>query len=220
MLIGSKGRPNAPRARLAGAGLAMVLALVGLGARAADTQRACSVDGMSRGGEAQLAVKGQWQPIAKGQVLAPDARLRTGPNTRLHVTCDDGIAVTIGVATEIALTGLVGAAGPDRSIVMHLTAGSTGIVAPRHTWDRFEVATDVAIASVRSTEWLVERDPDGTSSVFTRRGLVAVRAGGTEVAVNAGKGVSVSAGAVMGPVNTWSRAHIAESGRALGFDWK
>lgn len=204
--------------RLAGLLLALTLQSGAAAAQLADVQRACTVDALS-GGLAEVAVNQQWQPLALGQAVPIDARVRTGPDTRMHLGCDDGISVTIGAATEITLKGLVGPSGPDHSIGLHLFSGITGIVAPKRSWAKFEVATDVAIASVRSTEWLVESDKEG-GAVFTRRGRVDVQAGGKRVSVGAGKGVSVTAAGVAGPVKTWSKARISEAGRALGYDWK
>ncbi|MGV8989632.1 MAG: FecR domain-containing protein [Cypionkella sp.] len=178
----------------------------------------CTVDAMS-GGTAQVAVNGQWQPIIKGAAVTSAARVRTGPDTRMHLSCDDGISVTIGTATDISLNGLVGMSGPDHTIGLHLFSGITGIVAPKRTWDKFEVATDVAIASVRSTEWLVESDKDG-GAVFTRRGRVEVLAGGVLSSLGVGEGVTVSADAVAGPVKVWSAARVAKAGSALGYEWK
>lgn len=201
----------------AGFVLAMALQASAVSAQS-EAQRSCTVDAVS-GALAEVSINQQWQPIARGQAVPIDARVRTGPDTRMHLSCDDGIAVTVGVATEIALDGLVGPSGPEHSIGLHLFSGITGIVAPRRNWDKFEVATDVAIASVRSTEWLVESDKEG-GAVFTRRGRVEVQAGGAKVSLGAGKGVTVSAKAVAGPVKTWSAKRLAEAGRALGYDWK
>ena len=59
--------------------------------------------------------------------------------------------------------------------------GIAGFVAPQRSWNKFEVATEVAIASVRSTEWLVESDLEGTTAIFTRRGHVDVQVGSAQL---------------------------------------
>ena len=199
--------------------LTLVFRVMGTGAQAADGQRLCTVDAVS-GMAAEVAVDMGWQPVGEGQPLPADARIRTGADTRLHISCDDGIAVTIGTATEVSLNGLIGASGPDRNIGVRLMSGIAGFVAPQHSWNKFEVATEVAIASVRSTEWLVESDSEGTTAIFTRRGRVDVLAGSTQLSLGAGEGVTVSADAIAAPVKVWSTARIAKAGEALGYNWK
>ena len=193
--------------------------VMGTGGQAANGQRLCTVDAVS-GMAAEVAVDADWQPVGEGESVPENARIRTGPDTRLHISCDDGISVTIGTATEVLLGGLIGASGPDRNIGVRLMSGIAGFVAPRHSWNKFEVATEVAIASVRSTEWLVESDSEGTTAIFTRRGRVDVLAGSTQLSLGAGEGVTVSADAIAAPVKVWSTARIAKAGEALGYNWK
>lgn len=199
--------------------LAMALLAAGAPASASNSYRKCTIDAVS-GGSAQLAVGSGWQPVGVGESISVKARIRTGAETRLHISCDDGISVTVGTATEVSLNNLVGPSGHDRSIGLKLLSGIAGFLAPHRDWKKFDVATDVAIASVRSTEWLVGRDRDGTTAVFTRKGLVEVQVGSARLSVGAGGGVTISPDAVAGPVKTWGAARIAKAGKALGYDWQ
>lgn len=188
-------------------------------ALAAGGERSCTLAAAS-GPPGEVFVAGSWQPLRERQAVARDARLRTGDATRLHIVCDDGIRVTVGVSTEIVLGGLVGPAGADRTIGMRLFSGIAGFVAPKRDWGAFEVTTKVAIASVRSTEWLVESSADEGTAVFTRKGKVEVQAGGATLSLGAGKGVTVAPSGAPGPVKIWAAARIAKDNAALGYDWQ
>lgn len=188
-------------------------------ALAAGGERSCTLAAAS-GPPGEIFAAGSWQPLREGQAVDRDARLRTGDATRLHIVCDDGIRVTVGVSTEIVLGGLVGPAGADRTIGVRLLSGIAGFVAPKRDWRAFEVTTKVAIASVRSTEWLVESSADEGTAVFTRKGKVAVQAGGATLSLAAGKGVTVAASGAPGPVKIWAAERIAKDNAALGYDWK
>lgn len=200
--------------------LLVVASLVGAtAALAAGSERSCTLtDESDPPGE--IFVAGSWQPLQEGQAVDRDAHLRTGDATRMHIVCDDGIRVTVGVSTEILLGGLVGPAGADRTIGVKLLTGIAGFVAPERNWGAFEVTTDVAVTSVRSTEWLVETSVDEGTAVFTRKGMVDVQASGATLTLGAGQGVTVAASGTMGAVATWGAARIAQVNAALGYDWQ
>lgn len=186
---------------------------------AAGGERSCTLRAES-GPPGEIFVAGSWQPLQQGQAVDRDARLRTGDATRMHIVCDDGIRVTVGVSTEIVLGGLVGPTGADRTIGVKLLSGIAGFVAPERNWGAFEVATDLAIASVRSTEWLVETSADEGTAVFTRKGMVDVQASGATLSLGAGQGVTVAASGAAEAVKIWGAARIAQANAALGYDWQ
>ena len=90
--------------------LTLSFLVMGTGGQAVNGQRLCTVDAVS-GMAAEVAVDAGWQPVGEGESVPADARIHTGPDTRLHISCDDGISVTIGTATEVLLNGLIGASG-------------------------------------------------------------------------------------------------------------
>ncbi len=161
---------------------------------AAAADRACRVTAVE-GDNAAYRNGEFWKEISVG-LLAPEATvLRTGPATRMEITCDDGIVVTVGPGTQIDLGELQGPTGEDTSILIQLLGGIVGIVAPERTWGVFEVITPLAIASVRSTEWLVEYEPGAPAAVFVREGRVSVRVGGALVetaSLGEGEGITVT----------------------------
>ncbi|HET7410118.1 MAG TPA: hypothetical protein VFJ13_07940, partial [Paracoccaceae bacterium] len=83
----------------------------------------------------------------------------------------------------------------------------------------FEVHTPVAVAAVRSTEWLVEHVPGAASSVFVRSGRVAVSNAEAAFVLGPGEGISLDRDSVLRPVARWGRARIEQTTGALGFGW-
>lgn len=196
-------------------GIAALLALAP-GSPAAADPRSCTVAAID-GPEALGWHAGEWAWLRAGQAVAAEAKIATGGATRVKVACGDGTVVTIGSATEVNLESLV---GPAAGVVIQLLDGIVGLLAPGGT-QGFVVRTPLAIASVRSTEWLVEHSGTDGSAVFVRAGRVRVapRAGGS-VTLGPGEGVTVPPEGPAGAVKAWGEARIARSTVALGFDWQ
>lgn len=200
-------------------GLAIVLSAppaVTLGAE----MRACVVDGVE-GNAARYWHAGVWSDLAATLVLPAEAKISTGVETRVRIVCDDQTIVTIGPDTEVNLEDLVGAGDSRRSVALQLIEGIIGLVLPQRTWRSFEVRTPVAIASVRSTEWLIEWRRGEAAAVFVRAGEVTVRGlHGERFSLKSGEGITISAAGVAGEVKPWGAARIAKSTEMLGFDWR
>ena len=154
------------------------------------------------------------------------ATVETGPDSRVVLLCDDTTTITVGPDTKIVIDDLVGQAGPEHNILLRLLQGIVGIVAPNRTWNRFEVETSVAIASVRSTEWLVESQTGSGTAVFVAKGMVDVFATDRAYVMAAGEGVTLEEAAtnelntVVPEVKRWGEKRITQSRSALGFDWE
>ncbi|MEX2519188.1 MAG: FecR domain-containing protein [Paracoccaceae bacterium] len=201
--------------------LAVVAALVADGQARADERRSCAVARIE-GGDARIWSGGAWRPI--GREPLPDAAVKvaTGPNTRLEIACDDGVVITIGVATEANLEDLTGPSGRSHNIVIQLIDGVLGLVAPIRTWAGFHIRTPLAIASVRSTEWLVSHGMGGPGAIFVREGRVAVRALGSaaKLSLGSGEGVDISASGTPGRAKKWGAARVEATGALLGLGWR
>lgn len=181
--------------------------------------RDCAAEGVSA--PAEIWIAGAWRPLARGPLPAEALILRTGPRAHVLVTCTDGVRVTLGERSEFSLGTLTESAhSPDRSIVMRLVGGIVGVAA-KGAWPKFEVQAPLAIAAVRSTEWLVMHDETAGSAVFVREGAVRVRplAPGAPVTLSAGEGVDIARGAGMGPVRRWPEARVAAAAARLGPSW-
>lgn len=161
-----------------------------------------------------------WVALAVTELPVGATRVETGERTRIRIACSDGVVIAVGFGTEVDLTKLTGPAGGSRGILLDLFHGILGIVAPERNWSDFEVRTPLAIASVRSTEWLVEAASGAGTAVFVHDGLVEVRTDGGIALLSAGEGVDVAPGGTIGPVTAWGAARIARSSAAVGFDWQ
>lgn len=199
-------------------------------ALAAD-RRTCQIDRISgdqvalRKTSAQQASSESIKVVA-GLNIPAGATLETGSNSRVVLLCDDSTSITIGPDTEIALPFLIGNAGPQRNVLLRLLQGIVGIVAPKQNWRHFKVETSLAIASVRSTDWLVESDSVSGTAVFVTAGSVDVLASQQSFLLEPGEGITLKPAAATGvepeipEVKRWGEARIAKSRIALGFDWE
>jgi ferric-dicitrate binding protein FerR (iron transport regulator) len=197
-----------------------VIVSVQLGVARAAELRTCAVDSVE-GSNAQYWEAGAWLNLAIGLAVPLEAKIVTGAYTRVRIVCDDGAVVTIGTETELNLENLVSTFRSRQSVAMQLINGVVGLFVPRLDKGGFEVRTPVAIASVRSTEWLVEWRPGEAAAVFVRSGQVTVRGNiGEPFVLKDGEGITVTAAGVAGEVKTWSQERIAVSTGRLGFDWQ
>lgn len=154
-----------------------------------------------------------------GAALPPGAAaLRTGPGTRVEIRCAGGVVVTLGEGTEIDLSELAAPADAD-GVLVRLFRGIAGFVAPEPQAAPIAVATPLAIASIRSTEWHVESARRTGTAVFVRKGRVAVTAGAATVELAPGEGVDVATDGTLPAPHPWGAARIARAGGRLGFGW-
>jgi len=183
--------------------------------------RACAV-AQVEGENGRIRHDDAWRPLAVGALPAHGGvRIETGPATRAQIACDDGVVLTVGAQTEIDLETLLGEAGAGRNVLLRLFQGVVGAVAPQRNWSRFDIETPFAIASVRSTEWLVGHASTEGSFAFVRKGAVSVtpRAGASPVTLETGEGVDVTPSGVEGP-RAWAAARIEAIGGRIGYGWR
>ncbi len=184
----------------------------------AAAERSCVVTEIE-GAEAKLWHEGEWQALGTDTLPSGASKVVTGADTRLRLTCADGVAVTIGADTEVNLEALAGPSGSRTDAIVELINGIIGIVAPERTWRAFEVRTPLAIASVRSTEWLVENRRDA-ASIFVRKGRVSVGTRWGRYSLSRRKGIDVTEAGGAGDVKEWSEERITAATTALGPGWR
>lgn len=192
--------------------------LVGVTARA-EAPRTCRVERVE-GSTVRYRQGEDWVALAVTELPAGATRVETGDRTRVEIRCSDGIVVTIGFGTRVDLTTLTGQQAQSGDVLLDLVEGIMGIVAPHRTWSSFQVRTPLAIAAIRSTEWLIEHAEEGPTAVFVRRGEVAVAADGDSLLLAQGQGVTIAAAGRPGPVIAWGRQRIARAAAAVGFGWQ
>lgn len=189
-------------------------ALVMVAQPALAEERSCEVAEVA--GDASLTHDGRPVAAAVGADLAPSDVLRTGSSGRIDVACSDGTRVTLGPDTEINLGSLVGEQDQAASIGMSLHRGIARFLAPVRTWGTFNVFGPVAVASVRSTEWIMETPKQGTN-VFVLDGVVAVQSKrGGNVHLAATYGVDVAPDGTMAEPKKWGAKRVADVLTRLG----
>jgi hypothetical protein len=181
---------------------------------AAAQQRSCEVAEVA--GEASLTHDGSRSDAQVGADLAVSDLLQTGPSGRIDVACSDGTRVTLGPDTQINLGSLVGEQDANASIGMSLHRGIARFLAPVRTWGTFNVFGPVAVASVRSTEWIMETPKLGTN-VFVLDGVVAVQSKrGDNTQLSAAFGIDVAPDGTMGEPKKWGAKRVADVLTRLG----
>ncbi len=187
-----------------------------LGATLAAAARECLVE-RAVGRDIQISADGKWRSAQTNTALSAGMRIRTGTQSRVRLRCDDNIVITIGPSSLVDVGSLVGAR--DENILMRLSNGIIGIVAPDRTWGRFRVKAPTLIASVRSTTWLVEA-VGGRSSAFVRTGVVDVTtSAGITARLMAGDGLDADAAGNSPGKRTWPSARVAAAERRIGLGW-
>ena len=183
----------------------------------AEAARDCKVAAL-KGAEASVQRQGASQKLAVDMPLDDTDQVTTGPGTRVEIHCSDGIVVTIGAASSLDL-GTLTTGGQDDGVVMSLFDGIAGFIKPAFGGTRFRVRTPSAVASVRSTEWIVIVEEKATA-VFVNKGAVDVGVAEKSVLLQPGEGVSVTADGALGAATRWGNARVAGARAALGFSWE
>jgi hypothetical protein len=191
-----------------------IAALLALPHSALAEERTCSVAEVA--GEASLTHAGARGAAQVGASLGAKDLLTTGPSGRVEVACSDGTHITVGPDTQIGLGSLVGEQSQSASIGMSLHRGIARFLAPVRTWGTFSVFGPVAVASVRSTEWIMET-PQGGTNVFVRDGVVEVQSKrGSTTRLSPTYGVDVAPDGTMAAPKKWGAKRVAEVLARLG----
>ena len=208
-MCGSRSTTNAVRWLPVVAG-----ALVALTHPAAAEDRTCTVAEVA--GQASLTHDGARSDVQAGATLGASDLVQTGAAGRVEIACSDGTRVTLGPDTQLNLGSLIGEQGEDSSIGMSLHRGIARFLAPVRTWGTFNVFGPVAVASVRSTEWIMETPKQGTN-VFVRDGVVQVQSKrGRTVLLPAANGVDVAPDGTMAEPKKWGAKRVADVLARLG----
>jgi hypothetical protein len=164
-------------------------------------------------GRPTLVTGGTSTPATVGMVVREGDRAITGAGGRLEITGTDGTTITVGDQTTVVITRYLAPGGGRRGNgLLDLLEGIVRILLPG-SWDRFDVTTGTAVASVRSTEWLVDATA-ATTGVFVFDGHVQVRGqprtrGIAEgVTVAPGFGTDVAVNALPIPPRRWGQPRI------------
>lgn len=188
-------------------GLAAALAAVLAGGRQASGQEAVGEAAQLEGGV--LVIRGgRIEPLALNGPVFVDDIVRTATDGRVLIRCRDGLRIAIGSGSEVAVrTYLADTANGSLEAALGLLRGIVRLIGGdslQRQW--IEVDTRTAVASVRSTEWLVESTERGTG-VLSLEGVVeVVGLAGGRVLLRPGEGTDVPPGAPPRAVARWGDA--------------
>jgi ferric-dicitrate binding protein FerR (iron transport regulator) len=187
----------------------------------------CSVSAIE-GAPVRLQVAGRWSALEAGPLPDGAEAIATGPAARAEITCEADLVVTIGAGTEVSLDSLR-SDGDSEPALLRLLRGIIGIDAPTPAFLGFEVQTPLAVASARSTSWLVESAEVTGAAVFVRSGRVEVLSAERQplAMLDEGEGITI----VPGPdgslpdpgslnVLEWGAGRIDGAAESLGFGWR
>lgn len=133
-------------------------------------------------------------------------RVRTEADAKLRITFQDGSQLIAGANSTLALQRFV----PSDQGLVDLLRGIVRVVVDRAgDWQAFDVRTRTAVASARSTEWVVALSGEGTA-IFVVSGEVAVEGAGERVFLGPSEGTDVPPDGPPRPPVTWGDARVRD----------
>ena len=149
-----------------------------------------------------------------GSAVFKNDTISTQSGSRLKVEFNNGSLLAIGEESRVALTKYTPVLAGGRLLTaVKLFLGIVRSTLPKGRLNGFEVHTQAAIASVRSTDWLVERT-EGQTSVLAIEGRVSVQSPpqfGSFVTVDPGFGIDVRDGVSGAQPKRWPADRVARA---------
>ncbi|MEX2201301.1 MAG: FecR family protein [Dongiaceae bacterium] len=143
--------------------------------------------------------------LTSGSPLQTGDRIRTGTDSCVQIELEGGAVLTLGAESELLVPTQAA-----RSIdIVDLLLGIVRASLPEGAGSGFLVRGRTAVASVRSTEWIVETSPENTA-VFAIEGNVQVIGTGGSVTLGPGEGTDVPAASAPSPPKPWGAARSAD----------
>ncbi len=146
--------------------------------------------------------------LAPGDAVYPRDIVRTGLDSRLLIIGSDGLRMVIGANTELAVHSyLVHGPAGGIEVVLGLLQGITRLIGGQTARPRsIAVDTRTAVASVRSTEWLIESTERGTAVLSIEGQVTIVGLAGGSVVLGPGEGTDVPPGGPPKAAASWGQA--------------
>lgn len=191
--------------------LAAAILLLAFLAHAAHAQENTAVGRIGRiSGEVTLVRGAQTLSASSGMPVRQDDAVETGANGRAEIVYEDGSTVVLGSGTAVSIARYAPpAAGPGTALLDLIDGILRVTLSAGRQWQSFEVRSATAVASVRSTDWIVDAGRASTA-VFVVDGVVAVdsRVGLGGIVLAAGQGTDVPAGEAPAAPKTWGQARV------------
>ena len=146
--------------------------------------------------EIQQEASPQWRPLALNETVTEGSRLRTGEDSALEVTFEDGSAFYMKPQSTVGLkkARVRGMVYILRELILEAGRVITRIRKSTGQESRFEIVTPAATAGARGTEFRTASDRDAVTRVEVLSGTVDARAGRRTVVLNKGEGTLVQKG--------------------------
>jgi len=136
--------------------------------------------------------------LGVGQAIATGDRIKTGEDARVEIELEGGVRLVLGPDSRLVVPEQA-----SRAIsVVDLLMGIVRATLPESGVGGFMIRGRTAVASVRSTEWIVETD-DTSTAVFSINGEVQVIGTGGSVILMPGQGTDVEAGSAPTEPKEW-----------------
>lgn len=190
------------------AAMLLALAVIGAGRPASATEPAVGRV-VQQQGDARVVRDGEDGMLAIGAPIFVRDRFETGENGRLKIEFADRSLLVIGNGTRIFVADYaISRSGQRLGAMLSLLSGIVRAVIAS-PGGHFDIGSRAAVASARSTEWLMEADA-GETAVFASAGRVAVQAVGTNATVllQPGEGTDVPAEGAPTQPKLWGQARV------------
>ena len=136
--------------------------------------------------------------LGVGQPIATGDRIKTGEDARVEIELEGGVRLVLGPDSRM----VVPEQASSTISVVDLLMGIVRATLPDEGVGGFMIRGRTAVASVRSTEWIVETD-DTSTAVFSISGEVQVIGTGGSVILMPGEGTDVEAGSAPTEPKEW-----------------
>ena len=151
-------------------------------------------------GSAQIQLEGGWHDLARGDLVANNRSVRTGPDSRLDLTRGAEV-ISLGPETEIRIDEDLA-----RSLtIVHQGLGTLDVEAEVRAIEHLEVRTPFLTAVVKGTVFSVTASPEA-ATVSVSKGLVAVQSIETRYTTSLPAGTSAT---------VWTDGDMAVAGNTL-----
>jgi hypothetical protein len=149
-------------------------------------------------GDAKVQKEGQggWVPLKQGDVVLPSSNLKTGRDSALEITFEDGSAFLLRSDTSMGILKAfkITASRLFRDLFIGAGRVVTRVKEATGAAPRFNVHTPSAIAAVRGTEFRVAVDDQQKTYAEALLKRIAVSAAAASVDLNEGEGTTVKKG--------------------------
>lgn len=160
-------------------------------------------------GDVRLMRGGSAQAVGIGSGVRSSDRILTGPDGRIKIEFADRSLLAVGSNSDVLVARYaVADDGHRQNALLVLLSGIIRTLVPDPRGS-FDISSRAAVASARSTEWLMEAAGVG-SAVFAVAGTVTVQSVDTNavVALTPGMGTDVPPGAAPSPPKLWGQARV------------